>query len=369
MIHAKKNCSYLDYNASAPVRPEVVAVMAELLAQPVAHNPSSVHGAGRAARAQLEAARRVVADAVSCLPQEVIFTASGTEANHLALCGLPEIRSVIVGATEHASVLMAAQHVPVVQCPVDAQGLVQMDALEALLVSAPKPCLVSIMLANNETGVIQPLAEIAALARAHGALVHSDGVQALGKIPVDVGVLGVDMLTVSAHKMGGAVGAAALVVRQGIAIQPLLRGGGQELRRRAGTENVPAIAGFAKAIELTQKDVWQAPLRAALDAMEAQLQAAGAVILGAGAPRLPNTSCVLMPNKKADTQLMAFDLAGVCISAGAACSSGRMEHSHVALAMGIGAEQGGVVRVSVGWNTEPESIEAFTSSWLKLAKQ
>ncbi len=365
----KKTAYYLDYNATAPVRAEVAAVMSDILVSALPYNASSVHAAGRAARAKLETARRVIADAVSCLPQEVIFTASGTEANHLALCGLPEIKSVIIGVTEHASVLAAPQGNTVFYAPVDAHGLIKMDVLEALLKDAPMPCLVSIMLANNETGVIQNIAEIAALARSYGALMHTDVIQALGKIPVDVGVLGVDMMTISAHKMGGAVGAAALIARQGVTVQPILRGGGQELRRRAGTENIAAITGFAKAIELAQKDTWQKPMRAALDVMEAQCEAHGGVILGKNALRLPNTSCIVMPRVPAETQLMRFDIEGFCISAGAACSSGRMEHSHVAQAMGMDATRGGVVRVSVGWNTTPESIEAFTQAWLTLASR
>ena len=357
---------YLDYNATAPIRPEVIAVIVDAYAQP--SNASSVHAAGRAARAKIEAARRVVADAVCVQPQEVIFTASATEANHLALRGMKDAACVLVAATEHASVLrVATRDVRII--PVRTSGLLDMDAFEEMLRAAPRPALVSVMLANNETGVIQPIADIAAIARRYGAWMHCDAVQAVGKMPVDVGLLGVDLLTISAHKCGGAVGAAALIARQGVAPQPLLVGGGQELRRRAGTENIAAICGFAKAMELAQKDSWHAPMRAALDEMEASMLAAVpyAVVLGKDAPRLVNTSCVVLPRVPAETQLMHADIAGFCISAGAACSSGRMEHSHVAQAMGISADVGSAVRVSVGWNSTTEEIAAYTQCWLVLA--
>jgi cysteine desulfurase len=357
---------YLDYNATAPVRAGVVEVMAEMLSQPF--NPSSVHMLGRVARSKLEAARRVVADAVSAQPQEVIFTASATEANHMAFHGLAGMACTLVAATEHASVLRVARG-DVRVIPVKSNGVLDMECYEQMLREAPRPALVSVMLANNETGVIQPIAEIASLARRYGGVMHCDGVQALGKIPVDCGVLGVDMLTISAHKCGGAVGAAALIARQGVAPQPLFLGGGQELRRRAGTENIAAICGFAKAIELMQGDVWQRPMRTALDEMErAMLHAVpSALVLGMDAPRLPNTSCVLLPEVSAETQLMHADIAGFCISAGAACSSGRMEHSHVAQAMGITEQAGGAVRISVGWNSHVQEILAYTECWLKLA--
>jgi cysteine desulfurase len=226
------------------------------------------------------------------------------------------------------------------------------------------------MLANNETGVMQPIREVAALARERGWVVHCDAAQAFGKIPVDVGVLGVDMLTLSAHKCGGAVGAAALFVRRGLEIAPLLRGGGQESRRRAGTENLPAIAGFAKAAELAMRDTWQEESQIALRDMEATLRNAGAEIIGADAPRLPNTSALLMPGVRAETQLICFDLEGIAVSAGAACSSGRLEPSPVLLAMGCDpAAAASALRVSSGWNTHPEELARFTAAWLRHAQR
>lgn len=359
---------YLDYNATAPVRPEVVAIMADMLRYP--YNPSSTHRYGREARSIVESARRVIADTVSCQPQEVVFVASATEANHMALRGFPHIACTLIAATEHASVKAAAQG-DVRIIPVLPSGVLDMAAYAQMLAEAPHPALVSVMLANNETGVIQPIDEITRLARQYGAITHCDAVQGLGKITVDVGLLGADMVTLSAHKCGGAVGAAVLVARQGVAPQPYLVGGGQELRRRAGTENVAAIAGFAKAIECFKQDTWRVPVRAALDAMEAAMLAFSpqVVVLGKDAPRLPNTSCVLLPNVSAETQLMHADIAGFCISAGAACSSGRMEHSPVAAAMGITAAQGGVVRISAGWQTHVQEIEAYIDCWLSLAQR
>lgn len=359
---------YLDYNATAPIRPEVRDVMLEVMQAPA--NPSSVHSYGRAAKKKVEDARAVIASSLSVFTHEVIFTASGTEANTLALKGLPE-REVIVSSIEHASVLKTAgDHA--LRIPVLRSGVIDMSALEDLLKRSARPPLVSVMLANNETGVIQPLSEICQLVHSHGGLVHSDAIQALGKIPVDVGLLGVDMLSVSAHKFGGPQGVAALIVRQGVELNKMLVGGGQELGRRAGTEHVAGIAGFAKAIELSAKDSWQQTIRLALDAMEEAIQTEvpDAIILGRESPRLPNTSSILMPNVNAETQLMHFDLSGFAISAGSACSSGRIEPSHVIKAMEVSGENADhVIRVSAGWGTTAKDISEFTNHWIKLAKR
>lgn len=359
--------SYLDYNATVPVRPEVVGVMREVLAEPA--NPSSVHRWGRKAKKRLEDARVTVANAVSCFPREVIFTASGTEANNLALSSYADIR-VAVSAVEHVSVLKALPNATVL--PVTPDGLIRYEALRAWLREDSFPALVSVMLANNETGIIQPIKSIVEVVREYGGMVHCDATQALGKIPVDIGLLGVDMLTISAHKMGGAPGAAALIVREGTEIIPRLLGGGQESGRRAGTENLAAICGFAEGLRLARIDTWQKPLRAALAQMEAQMMEAApeALVLGQGGERLPTTSAILMPNVPAETQLMHFDLEGFAVSAGSACSSGRVTPSHVAQAMGLSlAQAGSIVRVSGGWATKIEEIERFTESWITLAKR
>ncbi len=359
--------AYLDYNATTPVRPEVVEVMREVLAEPA--NPSSVHRWGRKAKKRLEDARVTVANAVSCFPREVIFTASGTEANNLALSSYADIR-VAVSAVEHVSVLKALPNVTVL--PVTPDGIIRYEALRAWLREDSFPALVSVMLANNETGIMQPVKSIVEVVKEYGGMVHCDAAQAYGKTPVDVGVLGVDMLTLSAHKMGGPPGAAALVVREGVEIIPRLRGGGQESGRRAGTENLAAICGFAEAVRLARIDTWQKPLRAALMQMEAQMTEAipEAVVLGRNGERVPTTSAILMPDVPAETQLMHFDLEGFAVSAGAACSSGRVTPSHVAQAMELSVNQASsIIRVSGGWATKAEEIERFTESWIALAKR
>ena len=361
---AKSPNIYLDYNATVPPRPEAVAIAHELAALPL--NASSVHGVGRKAKHIIEEAREVIADAVSCFAGEVIFTSSGTESNAMALQSYSE-RCLLVSAIEHPSILK--QRDDAVMLPVHSNGLLDMEAYEKALVEAGEgKAFVSVMLANNETGVIQPIAEIAALARQYNAIIHCDAMQALGKVPVDMGVLGVDMLSICAHKMGGVVGAAALVAREGIVPTPLMRGGGQELRRRAGTENIPAIAAFAEAMKVAHDDTWQSELRAWLDGFEDACEAAGGIVLGKDAARLPNTSNIMMPNKTAELQLVHFDLAGIAVSAGSACSSGRVEASHVARAM-LGDDAAGlnnITRISGGWNTQRSDIEATKEAWLSF---
>jgi cysteine desulfurase len=358
------NPVYLDYNASAPIKPAVVAAMTELLGQ--AGNPSSVHGFGRRARRAVETARDEVAALVGAKPAHVIFTASGTEANNLALRGFPE-RVVLASAIEHESVLRAAPEAP--RIPVTRDGIVDLAALERLLADAGRPALVSVMLANNETGIVQPLAEIAALAHRHGALVHSDAVQAAGRLPLDMAALDVDLVTLSAHKCGGPHGAAALIARSDPA--PLLVGGGQERNRRAGTENVAALAGFGVAAALAAAELAEAPsLMRLRDALEAGVQGASnkAVVIGAGQPRLPNTSCIALPGHKAETQVMALDLAGIAVSAGSACSSGKVAASHVLAAMGLPRTiAGSAIRVSLGWTTGDPDVERFVAAWRAMA--
>lgn len=353
---------YLDYNATAPIRPEVIARMQALLASPA--NPSSVHRFGREAKKHLENARKTIADTISAWPAEIIFTATGSEANNTALRAIPG-KSVLVSSVEHSSVIKCHSHEggnPSL-LPVDPNGILDLTALDTILSQTPQT-LVSVMLANNETGVIQPLAEVGAICKKYGAILHCDAIQALGKIPVDFGALGVDMLSLSAHKCGGPVGAAALVVRRDLAITPLLTGGGQELGRRAGTENIPAIAGFATAVEMVAD---LAPLRRWLDAMEKEL---GETIFGQGIARLPNTSCIAMPGVSNEVQLMDFDLKGFAVSAGSACSSGRIEVSHVLTAMGIPKELAGcAIRVSGGWRTTEQEIQAFTQGWKQLRQR
>jgi cysteine desulfurase len=368
--------AYLDYNATAPLRPQARDAMLACLGEPL--NPSSVHRAGRQAKKILEDSRKTIAESISAFPRELIFTASASEANNWALNAFPD-RRILVGASEHSSILSFPRKRESISPPldsrfrgndneiigIDANGLLDLHHLENLLATGI-PALVSVMLANNETGVIQPIADIVALCKTHGALLHVDAVQGIGKIPVEFSTLGADLMTIAAHKCGGPIGAAALVVRGDLAIPPFIRGGGQELNRRAGTENLAAIAGFAKALELAEP---LTDLRHWLDAMETEL-APYAVIYGQQAPRLPTTACFAMPGIGNEVQLMHFDLSGYAVSAGSACSSGRIEPSHVLLAMGATpAQASSAIRVSGGWATKEEEIQGFTREWLALYRR
>ena len=346
--------AYLDHNATSPMRPAALDAVVEALR--MGGNPSSVHRPGRAARARLDLARRQVAGLVGALPAEVVFTSGGTEANNMALRGCGR-RRVLVSAIEHESVLKAVPDAE--RIAVDGNGVVDLARLERSL--AGEPALVSVMLANNETGVIQPVAEVVRLARAAGALVHCDAVQAAGKVPVDLHGLGVDYLSLSAHKLGGPAGVGALMGRAGAPFAADRLGGGQESYRRAGTENVAGIAGFGAAAEAS-RDGLDAALR---DRLEASLPMAR--VHGAGAARLPNTSCLSMPGVKAETQVMALDLAGIAVSAGSACSSGKVTRSAVLSAMGVEpALAEAAIRISCGWNTVFGDIERLIAAWQEL---
>jgi cysteine desulfurase len=360
---------YLDHNATAPVRPEAAAAMVEALAH--VGNPSSVHAFGRAARKRVEDARERVAGLIGAAPGTIVFTGGGTEANALALAGAGRAR-ILASAIEHDSVLANAAAIDPEspRIPVTRDGVVDLDALDRMLRSAGAGVLVSLMLANNETGVIQPVAAAAQRAHAAGALVHCDAIQAAGKIPVDVRALGVDLLSVSAHKLGGPQGVGALYVAESVAPSALWRGGGQERGRRAGTENVPGIAGFGAAAAAALRDrAAYARLSTLRDGLEQAISARSnrAWIAGAGAPRLPNTSCIVLPGVKSETQVMALDLAGIAVSAGAACSSGKVRPSHVMTAMGASAEEAAAaIRVSLGWTSADGDVERFVEAWSRL---
>ncbi len=352
---------YLDFNAGAPVRTEVAEAMARALAS--AGNPSSVHRFGRLARRAVEDARALVARLAGAAPAGVVFTGGGTEANDLALRG----RRLIVSAIEHDSVLALAPDAA--RVAVDRGGAIDLAALEAALAAAREPAVVSLMLANNETGVIQPVAEAAALAHAHGALLHCDAVQAPGRIVLDMAALGADLMSLSAHKFGGPQGVGALIVAPGIDIAPRRRGGGQESGRRAGTENVAGIVGFGVAAGLALDDLAHTGRIAALrDAAEARLLAIApdATVFGAGAPRLPNTLCLTMPGVASETQVMALDLAGVAVSAGAACSSGKVGPSHVLAAMGSREGAAQAIRISLGHGSGMADIDRLVEAWQTL---
>jgi cysteine desulfurase len=325
-----------------------------------------VHGVGRKARRLVEDARAAVADMVGAAPESVIFTGSGTEANHLALLGAGR-RRLLTSAIEHDSLLQAAPNAE--RISVNGDGVIDLAALERALAKDPAPALVSVMLANNETGVIQPIAEVVEIARRHGALVHTDAAQAPGRIAVDFRVLGVDLMTLSAHKIGGVLGAAALILRPGTSLTAIQRGGGQERGLRAGTENVAAISGFGVAADLAQEDLRRVDeIRALRDRLESRCLAANpdGVVVGVTAPRLPNTSCLARTDMISETQVMALDLAGFAVSAGAACSSGKVRRSAVLDAMGLGQIAAHAIRVSLGWATRPLDIDQFAKAWSGL---
>jgi cysteine desulfurase len=356
---------YLDANATEPLRPEARAAVVAAL-DGGGGNPSSVHAAGRAARRLLEAAREAVAARFGARPGDLVFTAGGTEANALAIAGLSPGRRVLAGATEHPAVREAAGPMAGT-IPVTRDGAADLGALEAML-GAGGPALVCLMLANNETGVLHPLAEVAALCRRHGALLHVDAVQAAGRIPLDLAVLGADSLAVSGHKLGGPPGAGALLLRPGLHLPALIRGGGQERGRRGGTEPLPAIAGLAAAAAAATPEE-AARLAALRDRIEAGIRALApeVVVAGAGAPRrLPNTTCLMLPGVPAETQVIALDLAGVRVSAGAACSSGKVARSPVLEAMGFGELAGCGIRVSLPWNAPEDAAERFLSAWAAM---
>lgn len=360
---------YLDYNASAPVRPQAVEAVAAALA--AGGNPSSVHAVGRAARARVEQARTEVAALVGGPASTVVFTSGGTEANALAIESAVATGSkrLIVGATEHDSVLEAAKAtgLPVELLPVDAQGVSDLDWLRERLArwepGDGRP-FVALMLANNETGVVQPVRGASEIVQKADGWLHVDAIQAAGKILVDSRLLGADTLTASAHKLGGPQGVGALTFGPRATLVRRLHGGGQERGRRAGTENVPGIAGFAAAARAALSDrndnaAWR-------DAAAERLKAEGAIVLGDGAPRLPNTLCVAAPDHPAELQVMALDLAGVMVSAGSACSSGKVKASHVLSAMGHADLAGCAIRVSGGWATTESDWAAFADAWIEM---
>ncbi len=357
---------YLDYNASAPMI--AAAKDAVVAALDVAGNPSSVHGAGREARKIVDHARRAVADMVGGDAERIIFTSGGTEANNLALNGLDDV-VVLTSAVEHPAVIEA--RLDARRIPVDGNGVIDLAALEDMLKAcqdAGEKVLVSVMLANNETGVIQPVAKAALLAREYGAKIHCDAVQAIGRMPVDMGQLLVDMVSVSAHKFGGPKGVGALAIASGVMLVPQIRGGGQEKYRRGGTENVAGIAGLgAAALQVKDRCAAADDIKAKRDRLESEIlaHAPEVVIASRDAARLGNTSCLILPGMPGETQVMAMDLAGVAISSGSACSSGKVRESHVLKEMGV-LEPGSAIRVSLGPETTNEEIDLFIRVWSRM---
>lgn len=365
--------TYLDYNASALLRPEARAAM--LAAMDTHGNPSSVHAEGRAVRALIESAREDVAQLINARSSEVVFTSGATEANNWVMAaGWDEI---CFSGIEHDSVLAPARAsgARLTWLPVTARGVVDLHAAVAAVAQARERSprvLASLMTANNETGVIQPAAEFAAQARRLGAVVHVDAVQAPGRIPVDFAALGADFMVLSAHKLGGPRGVGALVLRDGVMLAPCVKGGGQERRRRGGTENVAGIAGFGAAAAALRRDTDAITrvrqLRDRLEESVARLTPE-AIVIGRTAERVGNTSCIALPGKPAELTVIKLDLSGIAVSAGAACFSGKVKASHVLEAMGFGPDiAGSAIRVSLGPETSEDDIAAFLAAWEKVAK-
>lgn len=361
------NPVYLDYNASGLVRPEVQDVMAKALADN--GNPSAVHAAGRRARARIETARAQVAELVGADAQSVVFSSGGTESNAQAILSAiaAGCERLIVSATEHPCVAEAAtaSGKPVRMLPVDARGVVDLNKLRQLL-GQPGKAVVAIHHANNESGVIQPIAEAAKLVRAAGGWLHVDAIQSAGKIPVDIRALRADSLTLSAHKLGGPQGVGALVLGEGREAVRILHGAGQERGLRAGTENVPGITGFGMAAVCAARDLPTAQSHAKWrDAAEAVVKKAGATIIGEGAERLPNTLFMAVSDWESPQQLITLDLMGLMVSAGSACSSGKTKPSRAILATGLIDKATGGIRISGGWGTVEDDWKRFAAAWVE----
>jgi len=368
---------YLDWNATTPLCREAREAMAA--AWDLAGNPSSVHAEGRQARKLVEDARSAIAGAVGAQARNVVFTSGGTEANALALTpglrrasGSPANR-LLVSAIEHASVLAGGRFAAdaIGTIGVTRTGVLDLARLQAMLESGPA-ALVSVMLANNETGALQPVTEAAALVHAAGGVLHVDAIQAFGKWPFGIDTLNADLLTLSAHKVGGPKGVGALVVAEGVlGLEPLLRGGGQEQGRRAGTENVAGIAGFGAAAKVAAValQAGRGRLEGRRDRLEQGLrETPGMIVFSDEVPRLPNTTLFTVPGLRAETAVIGFDLAGIAVSSGSACSSGKVQPSHVLSAMGAGPEMArGAVRLSLGWSTSDADIDRCLEAWRTLA--
>jgi cysteine desulfurase len=368
---------YFDWNATTPLRREAKEAMAA--AWDLCGNPSSVHAEGREARRWVEEARALVAAAVGARARNVVFTSGGTEANASALRPGLRIGSsapvgrLVVSAIEHASVLAGGQFPSeaITAVGVSRSGVLDLEQLRTVLDGKP-PALVSIMLANNETGALQPVAEAAGIVHAAGGVLHVDAIQAFGKIPVQMATLGADLVTLSAHKIGGPKGVGALVLAEGLeGLGAFLRGGGQEQGRRAGTENVAGIIGFGAATRIAMAGLDDDAER--LERLRNQLerglrQAPEIIIFSEDAPRLPNTVLFTAPGLKAETAVIGFDLAGIAVSSGSACSSGKVQPSHVLAAMGFSPDLAqGAVRLSLGWSTSEEDVNRCLEAWRKLA--
>ena len=357
---------YLDYNATTPIRPEILSLVAKAMGE--VGNSSSVHRFGQAARKYIEDARAQVASLCHVTPEQVIFTSGATESNNTILHGYRD-QSVLISAIEHPAIIQSAPHA--VHIPVTPDGLVDIEAYKKLL-AEKSPALVSIMTVNSETGVIQPIKELAQLAHDAGALFHTDAVQAAGRIEINMDDMGVDYMSLSAHKMAGPQGVGAIVVRKGLETPKLMHGGGQEKNCRAGTHNTAGIAGMGLAAEIAKNNIdTYADIQKLRDHLEAEIKKISnkAVIYGENAPRVGNTCNVGLPGVPAQTQMMQLDLEGIAVSSGSACSSGSFKPSHVLTAMGLSETQAkSALRISIGYATTRADIDRFLEVWSKIAK-
>jgi cysteine desulfurase len=352
---------YLDANATEPLRP--AARDAALAAMETLGNPSSIHGAGRAARHILETARESVARFCAARPADVIFCAGATEANALAAYALGKGRPVLAGATEHDSIRAAAPQATIL--PVRPDGTLDVEILDEALTRQPG-ALVCLMAANNETGILHDIESAAKICARHGALLHVDAVQSIGRGNRDWLGLGAASFSLSGHKFGGPMGAGALIIREGIEVEALIKGGGQEQGRRGGTPPLPAIAGLAAALT---EPYDAASISVYRDEIEKFCVNLGAVVPGRTVLRLPNTTSLILPGVRAETQLIALDMAGIAVSAGSACSSGKLAASHVLTAMGYGEQAGQAIRVSLPWNVPDDAVQKFADAYAAMVKR
>lgn len=358
----KQDPVYLDYNATAPIRPEVLERTASVMGE--AGNASSMHQFGQRARSHVEKAREQIASAVCVSPEQVVFNSGATEGCNAILHGFKDKR-VLISAIEHPAVFASALQAEKIRVTRD--GVVDLNALEEMLNSGSAPAIVSVMLVNSETGAIQPVRDVAALARKYGALVHTDAVQGLGRIPINFKELGVDFMTLSAHKVAGPMGVGALITRKDLQYPKFMQGGGQERGLRAGTVNVPGIAGFGLAVAIAEQELPDyRRITAMRDAMEARMKeiCQESKICAREAPRVGNTTSISVPYMSAQSQLMQLDLSGFAVSSGSACSSGSFKPSHVLMAMGMNEEESKTaLRISLGWATTQDEIDRFVEAW------
>lgn len=355
---------YLDYNATTPMRPEVLALMAQHLDTP--YNASSIHSYGREGRKIIDKARRQIASAVGCDPNNVIFNSGATEGNNTVLKYF-QGQTIAVSAIEHPSVLEARPDAIII--PVSSKGIIDLDTLDHIC-KEHRPAVVSCMMVNNETGIIQPITEASSITKRYGSYFHCDGVQAFGKLSFSLFDYGIDFLTLSAHKIGGPQGVGALVLGLCGETPTLLDGGGQEKKARAGTENVAGIAGFGLAAEMAQIQLNEyGKLDRLRNLLEAGLKDINKDILVVGetSRRVANTSLFSLPDIRSESILMALDLEGIAASNGSACSSGTVQESHVIKAMKITDKyKNGALRISMGWGTKPADIEQFLKVFKKI---